>query len=217
MKTKKILSLALAGVMALALAVPAFATSGPAEGGSTTIPVTINATATTFDVTLPTAFPTTIDPDTGESVPTSIPIINNSSAPIKVSTIVVNNHIQSSGQDEAGSWKLAEYSADRRQDEVDAKKIGISLTPTGGTALTTVDGDEASQALQTLLDDNTATAGDWEIAAATGISVDDSGDKTVAHPARLDISYQTYASPLSATVTNEQVASIVITVAWNKG
>ena len=92
MKMKKTLSLMLTLALAASLGIPAFATNAQ-ENTETTIPVTISAEATAFDVTVPTDFPTTVDPVTGETVnATDATIVNNSSGSIYVSEIRVTNY-----------------------------------------------------------------------------------------------------------------------------
>ena len=200
MKMKKALSLMLTLALAASLGIPAFATNAQ-ENTETTIPVTISAEATTFDVTVPTDFPTTVDPVTGETVnATDATIVNNSSGSIYVSEIRVTNY---------GEWKLADFDADLRNADVDSNQIGVAVKPiggrsagTGGTQLKTA---AASATAQTLLTSESATSGEWVIDAKNSGSTDE-----------LTISYDTIASPVSASITNERVASIIVTVSWNK-
>ena len=202
MKMKKALSMMLALALAASMSLPAFASDQAAsENTETTIPVTISAAATTFDVTVPTSFPTTVDPDTGETVnATDATITNGSSGSIAVSQIKVTNY---------GGWHLAAFDDDLRNADVDSNQIGVAVTPiggrsagTGGTQLKTTD---ASTTEQTLLTSAGATADEWIIDAANAGDTDE-----------LTISYDTNASPVSETITNAQVASIVVTVSWNK-
>ena len=200
MKMKKALSLMLTLALTASLGIPAFAASAQ-ENTETTIPVTISAEATTFDVTVPTDFPTTVDPVTGETVnATDATIVNNSSGSIYVSEIRVTNY---------GDWKLADFDADLRNADVDSNQIGVAVKPiggrsagTGGTQLKTA---AVSATAQTLLTSESATSGEWVIDAKNSGSTDE-----------LTISYDTIASPVSASITNERVASIVVTVSWNK-
>lgn len=197
---KKTLSLILSLALAASLGVPAFATNAQ-ENTETTIPVTISAEATTFDVTVPTDFPTTVDPVTGETVnATDATIVNNSSGSIYVSEIRVTNY---------GEWKLADFDADLRNADVDSNQIGVAVKPIGGRSAGT-DGTQlktaaASATAQTLLTSESTTSGEWVIDAKNSGNTDE-----------LTISYDTIASPVSASITNERVASIVVTVSWNK-
>ena len=198
---KRIATFALSTAMLMSLAVPAFAADVNQTNSSTTIPVTINAEATIFDVTLPANFPVTVDPSTGEASTADNAVITNKSAgAIKVSKIQV---------DKAGEWKLAAYDTDMSKEKVDSNKIGVQVAPkggrnatSGGTYLKTTD---ANADTQVLLDGTGANADQWIINGKG--ATDGSNELTVQYGAK--------ASPVSKTVTNEQVASIILTVAWD--
>lgn len=198
---KRIATFALSTAMLMGLAVPAFAADVNQENSSTTIPVTISAEATIFDVTLPTQFPITVDPSTGEAkAAEDAEITNNSAGAIKVSKIQV---------DKAGEWKLAAYDTDMSKEKVDSNKIGVQVAPkggrnatSGGTYLKTTDADADTQVL---LDGTGANADQWII---NGKGAGDESNK-------LTVQYGAKVSPVSKTVTNEQVASIILTVAWD--
>lgn len=215
MKTKKILSLALAGVMALALAVPALADDTETKTSDTgslehTMPVNITATATNFSVTLPTALPTAITAD-GEPVPATATITNNSSGSIYVSSITVNkyaggtNKTDPTAADYAPEWTLDAYDVARRDDPVDSHTVGVQVVAAGGryatkTANATVATDSSDTATQTIL---STKENDWVLDAKNGTDSDE-----------LTVTYKTYSAPVSRTFSG-QVASIVIVVAWN--
>lgn len=198
---KRIATAALSAVMALSLAVPAMAADVQQENSATTIPVKISAQATVFDVTLPTEFPITVDPSSGAATGgTNTDITNNSAGSIKVSKIQV---------DKFGDWKMASYETDMSKEKVDANKIGIQVAPkgganakAGGTYLKTTDGSTDSQVL---LNADGATGDEWII---NGKGVSDESNK-------LNVQYGAKVSPVSQDLTNEQVASIILTVAWN--
>ena len=202
MKLKKVFSLMLTLALAASLAVPAFATDQAADKDTeTTIPVTISAEATTFDVTVPTDFPTEVDPITGETInATDATITNNSSGSIVVSQIKVTNY---------GEWKLAAFDGDLRNADVDSNLIGVAVKPVGGrnagTNGTQLKTTAASATEQVLLNASSAEADEWIIDAKNDGDTDE-----------LTISYDTNASPVSTTITNAQVASIIVTVSWNK-
>ena len=199
---KKAISLILSLVMAASLNLTAFAADQAAgKDTETTIPVTISAEATTFDVTVPTDFPTEVDPDTGETInATDTTITNNSSGSIYVSQIKVTNY---------GGWKLAAFDADLRNADVDSNQIGVAVKPVGGRSAgeggTVLKTTAASQTEQVLLTSEGATAKEWVIDAKNAGDTD-----------QLTISYDTNATPVSQTISNAQVASIVVTVSWNK-
>ena len=206
---KRISALAMASALAVSMAIPAFAvdTSSAAGliGGASLneVPVKISAEATIFDVTLPTQFPTTVDPSTGGSTTAEdATITNNSAGAIKVSNIEVNK---------AGAWHLADYDTDMSKEKVDSNKIGLQVAPKGGakgagvvgTALKT---DASNADTQTLLTQNGDHADEWLI---HGKNVTD-GSNT------LTVKYDAKVSPVSQSITNEQAATIVLTVAWDK-
>lgn len=205
MLNKKIASAAMSAFMAMAMTATSFAAGGAATGlnagkAEKTIPVKISADATVFDVTVPTAFPVTMDPTTGAVTPAeNTTITNNSYGSIKVSNIKVNK---------AGDWKLAAYDTDMSKEAVDANKIGVQITPQGGaqgskgTALATTDADANTQ---TLLDDTAGTAAEWII----------NGKDAADQSNELTVLYNANASAVSQAITNATVANIVVTVSWN--
>ena len=204
MLNKKIASAAMSAFMAMAMTATSFAAGNAADlsGGKSenTIPVNISADATVFDVTVPTAFPVTMDPSTGVVTPADNTIItNNSYGSIKVSNIKVNK---------AGDWKLAAYDTDMSKEAVDANKIGVQITPQGGapgskgTALATTDADANTQ---TLLDDAAGTAAEWII----------NGKDATDQSNELTVLYNANASAVSQAITSATVANIVVTVSWN--
>lgn len=206
MLNKKFASSVVGVVLAMAMTSSAFAAGNASAltGGKSenTIPVNISAEATVFDVTVPTAFPVTLDPTTGEvSAADNTVITNQSYGSVKVSNIKV---------DKADDWKLAAYDTDMSKEEVDANKIGVQIAPKGGaqgaavtgTALATTN---ANAETQTLLTADAATADEWII---NGKDATDGSDK-------MTLVYKANASAVSAKITNKTVANIVVTIAWN--
>lgn len=197
MKMKRTLSMLLALALGASMSVSAFATSA-GQDTETTIPVRISAAATTFDVTVPTSFPTDVDPDTGDTTDaTDAKITNNSSGSIVVSQIKVTKY---------GAWSLADYDTDLRNADVDSNQIGIAVRPVGGRNA----GEGGTQLKTTAANANEQTL----LAAANDQWVIDA--KNDGDTDELTISYDTKVSPVSAALTNEQVASIVVTISWNK-
>ena len=165
----------------------------------TVIPITITAETTRLSVTLPTAFPMVINPETGEcQTPDDVKIVNGSSGAVRVSELRVER---------AGDWSLASFEADLRNANVDSNQIGVSVQPTGGraggsgTALTTSGVNIASEIL---LNGENA---EWIIDATDG---EDGGSD------ELGLVYSAATTPVSARVYNAQVASIIITITWNR-
>lgn len=204
---KKALSMATGAVLAMAMTASAFAAGGNAvaldQGKSENkIPVPLTAAATTFDVTVPTNFPGTLDPTTGKVTAADNAIItNNSYGSVKVSQIDVEN---------ADDWHLAAFATDMSKVQVDSNKIGLQVTPVGGkqgngTTGTPLPTTDASATKQTLLAEGGATAGEWIINGK------DAADKSN----QLTLKYDMNASAVSAAITNKTVANIIVTVAWN--
>ena len=127
-KTPMFLSMALAASL---MAVPAMAADVDTAGGTGETPVTIEAQATTFNVTVPTSIPLTVKADGTVGVPTDLKIVNNSAGKVKVSAVAAQD----------GTWTLADYNGGTRDklasEKVDAKKLGLQLTAAGSSITTT--------------------------------------------------------------------------------
>ena len=216
----KLLSLCLAASCVAGAALPAFAENTvSADNTATSIPVRIDARATVFEVALPTALPTTVDPTTGETVTASnVTIVNDSAGSIRVSEIRIVNKTSNAADAADTGWFLKDYdNYDFHNANVDSNGVGVSVMPaggrsagTGGTALKTNGSSESQQMLLSYTmggASNTATADEWVIDANT-----EDGDSD-----ELTISYDTKATSVSRDLENAQVASIIITVSWNKG
>ena len=119
---KKILSLLLTLTMVLSLSVPIFADGTEVTGGTGTVPVTLNAEATTFSVTVPTSLPISINADGEVTVATSevTKITNNSVGPIKVTDVTTNG---------VNGWVVEELtnSTDYSAEKVNTKKVAIKV------------------------------------------------------------------------------------------
>lgn len=209
---RKCTSCLLAVVMCASMVVPAFAdtaSQGAAglSGGTSenTIPVNISADVTTFDVDVPTAFPTTLDPATGTTTTANnATITNNSYGAIVVKKITAKDNAENEGG--TASWHLADFAKDMSQVKVDENLIGLKVQPKShrsgaslGTALTTTDANAAEQVL--LASENI----EWVIEGKD--ATDGSNELTVL--------YETNASAVSQKIVNKTVANIVIVVGWN--
>lgn len=185
-KASMFLSMALAASM---MAAPAMAADVSAAGGTGETPVTIEALATTFSVTVPTDIALTVKADGTVTVPTNVEIVNNSAGRVKVSSVKA----------EDGTWTLADYNNGNRanlaKEKVDAKKLGLQLTG-GGAAIAT----SGSSAIGTV--DSTK----WVMNGK------DSGDN------KLPITVGAIATAVSNAETfdsSNAAAKIVFTVAWD--
>ena len=222
--SKKFMSVALASLCMASSAVPAFATTTPVAPGTTasqgldaesTIPVTISAEPTVFNVEVPTSLPIAVDPVTGESLAPDAVIKNNSSAPVYVSNITVNRSTSGTYADSSGfttPWTLGGFDADLRNEDVDANKVGVAVSPVGGRAATAAgagtqlktSGAEGKTLTEVLLNSKSA---EWVI---------DATDGQAGGSDELTLDYATNVTPVSKQITNAEVANIVITIAWNK-
>lgn len=126
---RKILSLLLAALMICSLCPSVFA-------DDKTIPVKLTADEPTLSVTLPTSIPMQLKADGTVVCPTDLKIINNSSGPVEVSAITVNET----------DWGLTDYNGGSRSllsaMSIGSKKIGICFTARGSAAATTTGGTQ---------------------------------------------------------------------------
>lgn len=217
---RKIATLALSLVCAMGLAANASAASVDAANTATSVPVQLSAEATRFSVTLPTALPTSIDPGTGETTTAkTADITNNSAGSVRVTQMVIINKTSADLSGVATGWNLKGFSTfDFANADVDSNYVGVSVRPVGGrsklaagagTALMTTSDNEGMQTLLTYTKGgtgNTASADEWVMDAKNDGDTD-----------KLTLSYDTAATRVSADIVNQQVASLVITVGWNKG
>lgn len=196
MKTKKaplFLSMALAASL---MAVPAYAADTPLNApGESETPVTIEAEATTFSVTVPTDIPLLVKADGTVGVPTDLKIVNMSAGKVKVSNITAAD----------GSWTLVDYHngnrADLARDKVDAKKLGLSLTA-GGSAVTSTG-------------PNTLTKVDSTKWVVDGADINGDGSIVVKD---LPITVGAIATAVSQAATfdgDQAAAKVVFTLAWD--
>lgn len=206
---KKFASALLIACMAMSMATTAMAADATAltEGKSeNTIPVTVSAEATVFNVDVPTSFPTEVAPDTGETTEADgVKITNNSYGSIVVTNITAKDNAQNNSG--AATWHLAAFDKDMSKVGVDSNLIGLSVQPvknggtaTAGTALKTTDADKATQELLSAANEEWVIEG--KDAAATNGNV-------------LKVAYDTNVSPVSTKITDLTAANLVITVAWN--
>lgn len=211
-KSRSLLALFMAIAMVLSIANVAWAADDHQSAGAmtdgkstTTIPVTIDAEATIFDADIPTQFPSTMDPETGETTNGVPEIENNSYGSIVVTKIVVKDN---SSEGTPATWHLAAFDKDMSQVPVNSNLIGIAVYPsrdeTGeekGTGLFTTDENPAEQ---TLLDGYNE---EWIIRGKT--ATDGSN--------YLRVVYDTNISAVSETISNFTAASIILTIAWDTG
>lgn len=138
MKLKRTASLLMSSALiASALGMSAFAADSPVTApGTGTTPVTLTADASTFNVTVPTAIPLKVTADGQVTVPTNVEIVNNSSGPVKVTNVAMNN----------SAWTMTDYNGGDRAKlaaaKVGSKMLGLSLTAKNETEASNKDGNQ---------------------------------------------------------------------------
>ena len=146
MKLKRTASLLMSSALiASALGVSAFAANDVSAPGAGTTPVTVTAEASTFNVTVPTASPLAVKADGTVTRPSNVEIINNSSGPVKVTSVAMNN----------SAWSMTDYNGGSRTkiaaEKVGSKKLGLSLTAKGEETASNTDGNQSFAPSQWLM------------------------------------------------------------------
>lgn len=137
MKLKRTASLLMSSALiASAPSMSAFAANDVSAPGAGTTPVTVTAEASTFNVTVPTAIPLAVKADGTVTVPENVEIINNSSGPVKVTSVAMNN----------SAWSMTDYNGGSRAkiaaEKVGSKKLGLSLTAKNEAEASNKDGNQ---------------------------------------------------------------------------
>ena len=118
MQMKKLLALILSIVTCITLVISSSATEIDVNNSSNNLPVTLNAEASSFSVTLPTSLPINVSSDGEGTVSDACRIINNSSGPIEIKSVALNTK---------NDWKLVEYDNDLVSEATGSKKFGFKL------------------------------------------------------------------------------------------
>lgn len=198
---KKILSLVLALSLCLCLGVTAFAAEVNTNGGTGSTPVSLSSTddgtmsgkpaATSMSVTVPTAFPMAMAQNGDVTTATDCKIINNSYGPVRVKSVTINA---------ANGWKLTAFGdkSTLATEKVDSNKCGFSMTIGGGAVVKT---DVSNASTQKLI--STPVTGCYlsGVGNASGNSV--------------SVQYNAIVTPLSAPVTNANIANVVFVIEWD--
>lgn len=208
MKTKKILSLVLAGVMALALAVPAFAeattTTISTSGDSAETQLKITAAASQLNVTVPTSLLINVDTNNVATVGKGH-IVNNSNGVVEVKSITLTN----------SAYTLETYSnaATFNAYEVGSKKLGLSIGFGGGEDSSDIEMTGTAVTYVTGTDFTTGTAKTPDVGTLKIAAVNDA-----THNNKLYINPSALVSPNgAAAVTNATAATMTIVVGWYTG
>ena len=200
--TKKIVSLILAICMIASLAISASAANTvDASGGTGTSSVTLSSTAdgsldgdpsaTKMSVVVPTVLPVAVGIDGTVSTATDAKIVNNSFGAVKVNSVSI---------EAAQGWSLAAFGSKDTlaHEKVNSNKFGFQLAIGGGAAAAT---DNKNASKQTLLD-----------SAVEGCYMSGVGDTSANS---IGISYDAIVTPVSETVTNTAIASVLFIIAWD--
>lgn len=189
MKLKRTTSLLMSSALiASALGMSAFAANDVSAPGAGTTPVTVTAEASTFNVTVPTAIPLAVKADGTVTVPENVEIINNSSGPVKVTSVAMNN----------SAWSMTDYNGGSRAkiaaEKVGSKKLGLSLTAKTEAMASKTDGNQ------------TLTPSQWLMQGKDGGTAN----------AKLPITVGAIATANDTAISvAETAANVIFTLAWD--
>ncbi len=198
---KKYITLALAASLVLSMMLPAYANDITSDGGSGSTPVYLSSTddgsldgtpsATAMSVTVPTALPMAVSQSGDVTTADNCEITNNSYGAVRIASVTI----------EAGTdWNLTAFGEKETlaNEKVDSNQLGFSITIGDGDTVVTDDSDTVSQELI-----STPGAGCY----MSGVG---NPDENV-----LPITYDAIVTPLSDSVTDENIANVVFVVEWD--
>ena len=163
-------------------AVPAGMQKVDSSTGAADVPITVTRDAPTFSVTVPTSMPISVGADGEVTTAGDVTIKNNSSRSVCVKSVVINA---------ASGWTLAKFDkAAMRNEAIDAKKLGFSMTMGTQTAATTTTGQSE-------------TIGSYT-----------ASDITIDAGSQLAINYDAIIPAQTSGLAQEQAASVIFTVDW---
>lgn len=151
--------------------------------GAADVPITVTRDAPTFSVTVPTSMPISVGADGKVTTAGNVAIENNSSRSVCVKSVTINA---------AAGWTLAKFDkAAMRNEAIDSKKLGFSMTMGTKTAATNQDGQ-------------TETIGSYT-----------ASDITIDVGSQLAITYDgVIPTQVNGVAADTQAASVVFTVDW---
>lgn len=198
---KKFITLALALCMALSASICASAAEVNTDGGSGSTPVYLSSTedgtldgdpsATAMSVTVPTALPMAMSQTGDVTTADNCQIINNSYGAVRVKSVTITT---------ANGWRLTNF-GDKSilaSEKVDSNKLGFALSIGGGNQVVTDTSDESSQALIS--------------APIAGCYMSGAGNTSGN---AISVDYEAIVTPLSAAVTNANIANVVFVIEWD--
>ncbi len=198
---KKFIALALALCMASVMSVCSFAAEVNSDGGSGSTPVYLSSTEdgsiggnpspTAMSVTVPTALPMAMAQNGDVTTATDCKIINNSYGAVRVKSVTIST---------ANGWNLTTFGdkSTLASEKVDSNKLGFAMTIGDGQVVKTDNSDNAQQALIS--------------APIAGCYMSGIGN-TAANSVSVD--YAAIVTPLSAPVTNANIANVVFVIEWD--
>lgn len=198
---KKFIAIALSLCMVCAMSVSAFAAEVDTDGGSGTTPVYLSSTEdgsiggtpspTAMSVTVPTALPMAMSQNGDVTTASDCKIVNNSYGAVRVKSVTIST---------ANGWNLTAFGdkASLASEKVDSNKLGFAMTIGGGQTVKTDSSDNAQQALIS--------------APIAGCYMSGAGNTAANSVA---VSYSAIVTPLSAPVTNANIANVVFVIEWD--
>lgn len=151
--------------------------------GAADVPITVTRDAPTFSVTVPTSMPISVGADGKVTAAENVAIKNNSSRSVCVKSVAINA---------ASGWTLAKFDkAAMRNETIDSKKLGFSMTMGTQTATTTTTGQSE-------------TIGSYT-----------ASDITIDAGSQLAITYDgVIPTQVNGIAADTQAASVIFTVDW---
>ena len=198
---KKFISIALAICLVFSLSVTALAADINTNGGSGSTPVYLSTTedgsidgtpaATAMSVTVPTALPMAMNQTGDVTTADNCRIVNNSYGAVRVKSVTITT---------ANNWIITAFGdkSTLAGEKVDSNKLGFALTIGGGTQVVT---DGSNSSTQQLIS-----------APMNGCYMSGVGN-TSGNTAK--VMYSAIVTPLSAPVTNANVANVVFVIEWD--
>lgn len=197
----RIMALALALCMTCALGISASAAEIDTNGGAGSTPVYLSSTEdgsiggnpspTAMSVTVPTALPMAVNQTGDVTTANDCKIVNNSFGAVRVKSVTIST---------ANGWKLTTFGdkSTLASEKVDSNKLGFAMTIGGGNQVKTDSSDVSQQALIS--------------APIAGCYMSGAGNAAANSVA---VSYSAIVTPLSAPVTNANIANVVFIVEWD--
>ena len=198
---KKFISIALAICLVFSLSVTALAADINTNGGSGSTPVYLSTTedgsidgtpaATAMSVTVPTALPMAMSQTGDVTTADNCKIVNNSYGAVRVKSVTITT---------ANHWSITAFGdkSTLAGEKVDSNKLGFAITIGGGTQVVTDGSNPSTQQLISAPMNGCYMSG-----------VGNTSGNTVK------VTYSAIVTPLSAPVTNANIANVVFVIEWD--